>query len=99
MLTFRVTRKIFELKGDPLKMMTNKDYNVDHAKLLDKKSLYDFAKELYFKVKAPGIKFIRDRSLIRILQSTSILISASGASLFHKKKSFSKPIFLSSDPI
>ena len=33
MLTFRDTNKQFELTGDLLKMITNKDYNVDHASL------------------------------------------------------------------
>ena len=37
LLTFRNTGKIFELKGDLLKMITNKNYNVDHASLSDKK--------------------------------------------------------------
>ena len=36
-LTFRDTGKEFELKGDLLKMITNKNYNVDHASLADKK--------------------------------------------------------------
>ena len=42
-LTFRDTGKEFELKGDLLKMITNKNYNVDHASLSNKKLLYDFA--------------------------------------------------------
>ena len=37
MLTFRDTNKQFELTGDLLEMITNKDYNVDHASLADKK--------------------------------------------------------------
>ena len=36
-LTFRDTGKEFELKGDLLKMITNKNYNVNHASLSDKK--------------------------------------------------------------
>ena len=36
-LTFRDTGKEFELKGNLLKMITNKNYNVDHANLSDKK--------------------------------------------------------------
>ena len=36
-LTFRDTNKQFELKGDLLKMITNKNYNVDLASLADKK--------------------------------------------------------------
>ena len=36
-LTFRDTGKEFELKGDLLKMITNKNYNVNLASLADKK--------------------------------------------------------------
>ena len=41
---FRDTKKVFELKGDLLKMITNNNYNVNHASLSDKKLVYDFAK-------------------------------------------------------
>ena len=51
MITFRDTGKEFELKGDLLKMIPNKNYNVDLASLSDKKLIYDFAKEMYFDVK------------------------------------------------
>ena len=37
MLTFRDTGKEFELKGELLKMITNKNYNVNLASLQDKK--------------------------------------------------------------
>ena len=37
LLIFRDTNKTFELKGDLLEMITNKDYNVNHASLADKK--------------------------------------------------------------
>ena len=47
-LTFRDTGKEFELTGDLLKMITNSKYNVNHAKLADKKLMYDFAKEMHF---------------------------------------------------
>ena len=39
LLTFRVTGRVFELKGDLSRMITNKNYNVDLAKLADKKLL------------------------------------------------------------
>ena len=45
MFTFRDTGREFELKGDLLKMITNKNYKVDLARLSDKKVMYDFAKE------------------------------------------------------
>ena len=51
---FRDTSKTFELKGDLLKMITNKNYNVDLASLQDKKLMYDFAKEMHFDVGAPA---------------------------------------------
>ena len=44
LLTFRVTCKVFELKGDLSEMIINKKYNVDLASLADKKLMYDFAK-------------------------------------------------------
>ena len=54
MLTFRDTDKEFELKGELLKMITNKNYNVNLASLQDKKLMYDFAKEMNFDTKALG---------------------------------------------
>ena len=89
LLTFRDTGKEFELKGDLLKMITNKNYNVDLASLADKKLMYDFAKEMHFDTKAQGNKSTRDRTLIKLLKSPAIMASASGVS---------KTIFLSSDP-
>ena len=87
LLTFRDTGKEFELMGDLLKMVTNKNYNVDLASLADKKLMYDFAKELHFDLKAQGSKSTRDRTLLKLLKSPTIM--ASGVS---------KTIFLSSDP-
>ena len=89
MLTFRDTGKEFELKGDLLKMITNKNYNVDLASLADKKLMYDFAKEMHFDMKAQGNKSTRDRTLIKLLKSPGLMVSASGVS---------RTIFLSSDP-
>ena len=88
-LTFRDTDKVIELKGDLLKMITNKNLNVDLASLADKKLMYDFAKEMHFDTKAQGNKSIRDRTLIKLLKSPGLMVSASGVS---------KTIFLSSDP-
>ena len=89
LLTFRDTNKVFELKGDLLKMITNKNYNVDLSSLQDKKIMYDFAKEMNFDTRALGNKSIRDRTLIKLLNSPGLMVSASG---------ISKTIFLSSDP-
>ena len=85
-LTFRDTGKEFELTGDLLKMITNKNINEDLASLSDKKLMYDFAKEMHFDLKAQGNKSTRDRTLIKLLKSPAII--ASGIST----------IFLSSDP-
>ena len=65
MLTFCDSNKQFELKGDLLKMMTNKNYNVNLASLQDKKLMYDFAKEKNFDTKALGNKSTRDKTLIK----------------------------------
>ena len=89
MLTFRDTGKVFKLEGDLLKIMTNKNYNVDLASLADKKLMYDFAKQMNFDLKAQGRKSTRDRTLINLLKSPGLMISGS---------SVSKTIFLSSDP-
>ena len=89
MLTFRDTNKQFELTGDLLEMITNKDYNVDHASLANKKLMYDFAKEMHFDMNAVGKKPTRDKTLIKLLKSPGLIVSASG---------ISKTIFLSSDP-
>ena len=88
-LTFRDTGKNFELKGDLLEMITNNKFNVDLASLQDNKLMYDFAKEMHFDRKALGKKSIRDRKLIKLLNSPGLLVSASG---------ISKTIFLSSNP-
>ena len=89
MLTFRDTNKQFELTRDLLELITNKNYNVDHASLADKKLMYDFAKEMHFDLKAVGKKSTRDRTLIKILKSPGLIVSASGVL---------NTIILSSDP-
>ena len=87
MLTFRDTGKVFELKEDLLKMITNNNFNVDLASLPDKKLFYDFAKEMHFDVRGQGRKSTRDRTLTKLHKSPAIM--ASGVS---------KTIFLSSNP-
>ena len=86
LLTFRDSGKVFELKGELLKMITNKNYNVNHASLSDKKLMYNFAKEMDFDKSRVGNKSTRDRTLISLLNSPAIM--ASGVS---------NTIFLSSD--
>ena len=75
LLTFPDTGKLFELKGDLLKMITNNKYDVDLASLSDRNLMYDFAKEMYFDVKATGNKSTRDRTLIKLLKSPALLPS------------------------
>ena len=75
LLTFRDSGKVFELKGELLKMITNKNYNVDHASLSDKKLMYNFAKEMNFDKSCVGNKSTRDRTLITLLNSPRIMAS------------------------
>ena len=75
LLTFRDTGKQLELKGDLLKMITNKNYNVDLASLSDKKLMYDFAREFNFDSKAQGKKSTRDRSLIKLPKVPAVITS------------------------
>ena len=89
LLTFRDSGKVFELKGELLKMIINKNYNVNHASLADKKLMYNFAKEMHFDKSRVGNKSTRDRTLITLLNSPGLMVSGSG---------ISKTIFLSSDP-
>ena len=89
MLTFRDTGKEFELKGDLSKMITNKNYNVDLVSLSDKKYMYEFAKQMNFDERGQSRKSTRDRTLIKVLKSPGLMVSASGVS---------KTIFLSSNP-
>ena len=89
LLIFRDTGKEVELNGDFLKMITNKNYNVDLASLSDKKLKYDFAKEMNFYINDQGRKSTRDSTFIKLLKSPGLLVSASGVS---------KTLFLSSDP-
>ena len=51
--------------------------------------MYDFAKEMHFDMRAQGNKSTRDRTLIKVLKSPGLMVSAS---------SFSKTIFLPSNP-
>ena len=76
------------MKGDILKMITIKNYNVDLPSLSEKKLMYDFLKEMNFDVKRLGKKSTRDSALIKLLKSPSLMISAS---------SFSNTMFLPSN--
>ena len=75
MLPFRDANKQFGLKGDLLEMITNSKFNVDLASLQDKKLMYDNAKEMHFDEKHVGNKSIRDRKLIKLLNSPGLMVS------------------------
>ena len=82
LLTFRDSGKVFELKGELLKMITNKNYNVNHASLSDKKLMYNFAKEMNFDKSRVGNKSTRDRTLISLLNSPAIMASGVSNTIF-----------------
>ena len=75
LLTLRDTGKVFKLKGDLLKTITNRNDNVNHASLSDKKLMCEFAKELNFDVRGQGRKSTRDRTLIYLLKAPAIMAS------------------------
>ena len=87
MLLFRDSNKSFKLDGDLLETMTNYNFNVDHSNQQDRKLIYEFAREMNFNIKQKGNKSNRDKSIIRLLKSPSIMASG-----------ISKILFLSSDP-
>ena len=62
MLTFRQKDKKRELEGELLKTMTNKNCNVDLAKLRDEKLLFEFAREMFFDEEALGNKSTGDKT-------------------------------------
>ena len=66
-------------------MTTNKSYTADLPNLLDKKILYELAKEMYFDIKALGNKNTREKISVRLPQSPSIMAS-SFSSIFLSEK-------------
>ena len=60
--------------------------------------MYQFANETYFDEKAFSNEGTGEKSLTRLLKSPGLLVSASAVPSSHKKNSFSKTEFLSSDP-
>ena len=55
--------------------MINYKNNVDHSKQQDRKINYEFGKELKFDIKQKGRPSKRDRSLLRLIDSTAIMAS------------------------
>ena len=77
-MIFRDTGKEFELQGDLLKMLMNKNSNLSLARVPDENLLYDFAKKVKFDVRGPGNKSTRDGTLIKMLKPPGLSLSASG---------------------
>ena len=73
LLKFRDRERKFNLEGDPLKMITNKNYNVDLVTSSDKRLTFKFAKEMSFDEKSLGNKSTENKSPIRLLKSPGIM--------------------------
>ena len=87
MLTFRDTKKVFKIEGDLYKVITDYKFNVDHSNKQNRQIIYEFGKEMKYKLKNKGRPSIRHNSMIRLLNQPPIMASG-----------FSETIFLSSDP-
>ena len=87
MLTFRDTKKVFKIEGDLYKVITDYKFNVDHSNKQNRQIIYEFGKQMKYKLKNKGRPSIRHNSMIRLLNQPPIMASG-----------FSKTIFLSSDP-
>ena len=77
--------KKIELLEDLLKMIINKNYNVDLANLQDTKLEFEISKEMYFDEKPLGLEGTRDKSLIRLLRSPAIMASRDIHNIFNRK--------------
>ena len=66
-------------------MITHENSNANLANLPDRKSMYAFEKEMFFDEKALGNKKTRDKSLIRLLNSPTILASVIFQQNFYQK--------------
>ena len=73
------------MNGALLKMIFDKNTNVDLANSQHKKLLYEIAKEMFFDENALGIKNTRDSFFIRLLHSSAIMPSEVSTSFFTKK--------------
>ena len=60
MLTFRDSNKSFKLDGDLLEILTNYDFNVDHSNQQDRKTVYEFRREINFNIEQKGRKSKRE---------------------------------------
>ena len=86
MLTFRDTKRVFKIEGDLYKVISHYKFNVDHSNKQNWQIIYEFGKEMNYKLKNKGRPSIRHKSMIRLFNQPPI--TASG---------FTKTIILSSD--
>ena len=84
MITFRDTKKVFKIEGDLYKVITDYKFNVDHSNKQNRQIIYEFGKEMKYKLKNKGRPSVRHNSMIRLLEQPAIMASG-----------FSKTIFLS----
>ena len=63
-------------------MIIDRNYNVDLAKLSDKKLLYNFAKEMNFYLRAIGKTSTRVRTLKKLYKSPAIMASGISNTIF-----------------
>ena len=75
MLTFRDFKKVFKIEGDLYKVITDYKFNVDHSNQQDRKIIYEFGKEMKYKLKNKGRPSIRNNSMIRLLNQPPITAS------------------------
>ena len=87
MITFRNTKKVFKIEGDLYKVITDYKFNVDHSNKQNRQIIYEFGKEMKYKLKNKGRPSIRHNSMVRLLNQPDIMASG-----------ISKTIILSSDP-
>ena len=67
------------------------EFNNTHANPQEQKLIYEFGRGMKFNIKQEGRKSDGDKTLIKLVKSASIIVSASGVSS-------QKTIFLPSDP-
>ena len=65
--------KEFKLEGEFMKRITTKNYNVDLANLLDKKLMFEFAKEMFFDEKVLGNEHTTDKTPKKLPKPPAII--------------------------
>ena len=73
MVTFRDINRSSKLDGDVLKRMTNFIFNVDHFNPQYRIIIYEFGKEMKFDIKQKGRSSNRDKYIIKLHESPSII--------------------------